>query len=140
MNAINTPQLPLTHSLRQYLDDLDRHRVHIEAALEYAQHSHTFDDIVAMVMHGQLRLWSLPNSVMLTEVITYPRYKTYHVFLGGGDLQEILDMHPQIEQAAREAGCSKLSVTGRHGWKKALQAHGWVPAHITCTKELWNER
>lgn len=139
MNAVNTPQLPLTHTLRQYIDDLDRHRHHIEAALEYAQHSHTFDDIVAMVMHGHLRLWSLPNSVMLTEVITYPRYKTYHVFLGGGDLQEILDMHPQVEQAAREAGCSKLSVTGRHGWKKALQAHGWVPAHITCTKELRNE-
>ena len=133
---MHEPLKPLTQTLRQILDDLDRHRKHIDAALEYAQHSHTFDDVVAMVMHGQLRLWSLPNSVMLTEILTYPRYKTYHIFLGGGELQEILAMHPQIEAAAREAGCSKLSVTGRHGWQKPLKAHGWVPAHVTCTKDL----
>jgi hypothetical protein len=134
MHSVPTP--PLTQTIRQLVDDLDRHRHHIEAALDYAQHSHTFDDVVAMVLQGRLRLWSLPNSVMLTEVITYPRYQTYHMFLGGGDLQEILAMHPQVEQAAREAGCTKLSVTGRQGWVRALKNHGWTPAHVTCTKEL----
>ena len=134
MHSVPTP--PLTQTIRQLVDDLDRHRHHIEAAMEYGQNSHTFDDITAMVLHGQLRLWSLPNSVMLTEIITYPRYKVYHIFLGGGDLQEILAMHPQIEQAAREAGCVRLSVTGRHGWAKALKPHGWEPVHMTCTKEL----
>jgi hypothetical protein len=134
IHSVPTP--PLTQTIRQLVDDLDRHRHHIEAALEYAQHSHTFDDVVAMVLHGHLRLWSLPNSVMLTEIITYPRYKVYHIFLGGGDLQEILAMHPQVEQAAREAGCVRLSVTGRQGWAKPLKAHGWIPTHLTCTKEV----
>lgn len=132
----DTPQLPLTAQIRQVLDDMDRLRVHIEAALDYADGTHNFDDIVGMVMRGQLRLWALPNSVMLTEVVDFPRERHYHMFLGGGDLSEILAMHPQVEKAAREANCVKLSVTGRRGWVKALIPHGWDEKHTTVQKTL----
>ena len=132
----DTPQLPLTHQIRKILDDMDRLRVHIDAALSYADGTHNFDDVVAMVMRGQLRLWALPNSVMLTEVVDFPRERHYHMFLGGGDLEEILAMHPQVEKAALEADCVKLSVTGRRGWTKALVKHGWVEKHTTVQKTL----
>jgi hypothetical protein len=130
------PKIPLTQSLRQILDDLDRLRPEIQAALDYADGTHTFDDITAMVLHGKLRFWPLQKSALLTEVVEFPQEKHYHMFLGGGDLQEILEMHPQVEQAARQAGCTKLSVTGRRGWVRALEAHGWQLKHVTCVKRL----
>jgi hypothetical protein len=128
--------LPLTHTIRKILDDLDRLRPQIQSALDYADGTHTFDDITAMVMQGKLRFWALDNSALLTEVLEYPQERHYHMFLGGGDLQEILDMHPQIEDAARQAGCVKLSVTGRRGWVKVLKAHGWDDKHVTCVKRI----
>ena len=130
---------PLTHAVREVLDDLDRLRPHIQAALDYTDGTHTFDDVCAMVLHGKLRLWPLENSVLLTEVVEFPQEKHYHMFLGGGNLQEILDMHPQIEAAAREAGCVKLSVTGRKGWSPVLEKHGWELKHVTCVKKVGHE-
>jgi len=132
----DTPQLPITAQVRQVIDDLDRLRPQIEAALEYADGTHNFDDVVVMVMQGKLRMWAMPNSVMLTEIVDFPRERHYHMFLGGGDLEEILAMHPQVEKAALDAGCVKLSVTGRRGWVKALLPHGWEEKHTTVHKTL----
>ena len=78
----------------------------------------------------------MPKSVMLTEIVDFPRERHYHMFLGGGDLEEILAMHPQVEKAALDAGCVKLSVTGRRGWVKALIPHGWEEKHTTVHKNL----
>ena len=132
----DTPKLPLTAQVRKIIDDLDRLRPQIEAALDYADGTHDFDDVVVMVMQGKLRLWAMPKSVMLTEIVDFPRERHYHMFLGGGDLEEILAMHPQVEKAALDAGCVKLSVTGRRGWVKALIPHGWEEKHTTVHKNL----
>ena len=126
----------LTNVVRKTLDDLDRLRPHIEAALGYADGTHTFDDITGMVLRGRLRFWPMLNSVMLTEILEYPREKHYHMFLGGGDLTEILAMHPEVEQAARDAGCCKLTIAGRRWWVKPLANHGWHEQHTVCVKRI----
>lgn len=126
----------VTAALRHILDELDRCRSHIEAALAHAGGTHTFDDVCLMVVQGRVRFWPLANGCFLTEVLDYPQQKHYHVWLGGGDLEEILAMHPQVEQAAREAKCTHLSVVGRLGWKAALKSYGWEARHVTCIKPL----
>lgn len=126
----------LTSRIRHTLDEMDRHRRHLENALEYADGSHTFDDLVNMVMMGKLHLWSKSNSIILAEVLDYPQEKHYHMFVGGGDLDEILAMHEEIESAARQLGCTKLSVCGRRGWVRGLAGHGWKEQFTTVTKRL----
>lgn len=129
---------PPTYSdrIRHTLDELDRHRVHLDNALEYAEGSHTFDDLVHMVLTGRLHMWSKSKSIILAEVLEYPQEKHYHMFLGGGDFDEIVAMHEEIETAAKNLGCVKLSVCGRRGWVRGLAKYGWAEQFTTVTKRI----
>ena len=79
------------------LEHLKRLRHHVEAALEYSGGTHNFDDVAEMVGDHRLQLWPASNSVVLTEIIVYPRLKNLHYFLAGGDLDELSRMRPMIE-------------------------------------------
>jgi hypothetical protein len=128
--------MTLTAAVRDLLDKLDHFRPDLEAAMEHNGHTHNFDDLTAMVLQGRLRMWTTANSVALTEVIEYPQQKHYHVFAAGGDLSEIVETIPLVEQAARDAGCCKLTITGRRGWVRALEKHGWTEDFTTCVRSL----
>ena len=128
--------MSVTTEVRKLLDTLDRFRPELEAAMEHNGGTHTFDDLTMMVLQGRLRLWSTDNSVALTEIVEYPRQKHYHVFAAGGDLTEIVDTIPTIEQAARDAGCCKLTLSGRKGWSRVLVSGGWTEQFTTCVRSI----
>lgn len=131
MNAhSNTPvTADAATQLKQLADSLLERRRHIEAALIYAEGTHTFDDIVRMVVTGRLMWWPLERGFMVTEIVEYPRTKHLNVFLAGGDLDEIRDTQEQLVVVAKLAGCTALSLSGRRGWVKALTALGWKESH-----------
>lgn len=117
---------------------LTRFSHNIEEALEYAEGTHTLDDVVQMVLSGQLLFLPFERSFLITEVITYPRYKVLNVFLGGGDLDEIATdkMQDLVLNMARHAGCSKITMSGRRGWEKPLRNLGWRNSHVTLVCEV----
>lgn len=122
----STPVTPdAAQAVIDLLTEVQMRRPQIERALAHAQGTHTFNDIVWMVMQGRVRWWCLPNSFLLTEVIEYPQQKHFHVFLAGGNLNEIKGTQPFLVDAARLAGCSAITLTGRRGWIKALLDLGW---------------
>lgn len=126
----------LLENIKQVVADLERLRPQIESAMEYQSGTHTFDDIVGMVMQGRLRLWPFKQSVALTEILEYPREKHYHVFIAGGKLEELISHQPDIEAAAKEANCVKLTISGRKGWFRVLQPHGWKEQYTACICEV----
>lgn len=114
----------------------DRHERRMEAAMIYCPGTHNYDDLFALCLGGRLTLWDLPESFMITEMIDYPRARHFHIFLAGGDLKELVDMHDDVISMARALGCSRLSLAGRPGWERALKAHGWNPYLVTVAKEI----
>ena len=122
--------------LERIICELRRFQSVIEKALSYSDNSHTFDNVCGRVIDGSLDLYVLPNSVMLCETFRQPNFSQYHVYLGGGDLQEIIDYHPQMEREARLRGCKYLSMTGRLGWKKPLEQNGWTHKLSIYKKEV----
>ena len=118
------------------LDELERCREWIEAALEYSGGTHNFDDIVEGLKSGVLQLWPTPRGCIVTEIVLYPRKRVLNVFLGGGELDQILDMHTDVVNWAKAQGCTSLTMSGRAGWKKPLAPHGWKPQHATYVKEF----
>lgn len=122
--------------VRAILDDLDRLRPQIEAALEYANGTHTYDDVCVMVMQGRLRFWPMKQSFIMTEIITYPRKKLLHGFLAGGSLDEIITMQNELVKAAKEADCYAIALSGRRGWVKALKPLGWKEDITVCIFEV----
>ena len=117
-------------------NEIDRCRPWIEAALEYSGGTHDFGDIVDGLSKGHLQLWPTPKGCIVTEIVVYPRKRVLNVFLGGGELDQILDMHDDVIEWAKAQGCSALTMSGRFGWKKPLKAHGWVAQHATYAKEF----
>jgi hypothetical protein len=119
------------------LEHLERLRHHVEAALEYSGGTHHFDDVVEMVRDSRLQVWPATESIVLTEIIVYPRLKNLHYFLAGGDLDELSRMRPIIESWGKSVGCTRVTLAGRRGWSKTfLQDEGYRPQWSVLAKEL----
>jgi hypothetical protein len=119
------------------LEQLERLRHHVEAALEYSGGTHHFADVREMVEQNKLQLWPAVNSVVLTEIIVYPRLKNLHYFLAGGDLDELARMRPMIESWGKSIGCTRVSLAGRRGWANTfLKNEGYSPQWTVLAKEL----
>ena len=116
--------------------ELERCRPWIEAALEYSGGTHLFEDVEAGLMSGVMQLWPSPKGCIVTEIVVYPRKKVLNVFLGGGELDQILDMHSDVIAWSKAQGCEALMMTGRFGWKKPLEKHGWKTLHCSYVKEF----
>lgn len=95
-------------------------RAPIEAALEYAGGSHTYEDITKAVAEGRMQFWAGPRSAVVTEVVQYPQYKALQFFLAGGDLKELEAMAEGIEEWGRQQGCTRVVFTGRKGWERTF--------------------
>jgi hypothetical protein len=116
-------------------DELARCRKWIEDALEYCNGTHIFEDIVQSIAEGRMQLWSAPRGCMVTEIVVYPRKKVLHIFLAGGELDQLLDMNDAMTEWAVSQGCTGGTLTGRVGWKKVLEPMGWKLMHSNFVKE-----
>ena len=118
-------------------EDLERLRHHVEAALEYSGGTHGIEDIAEGLKSGRFQLWPADDSVVVTEIIVYPRLKNLHFFLAGGDLDELRLMRPIIESWGKEIGCSRVSLAGRKGWERTfLKGEGYEPKWFILCKDL----
>lgn len=102
-----------------------RVRPFLEPALKYGNGTHDFVHIVQGVINGSLILWPTENSAIVTEFHNFPNKRMLHIFLAGGDLSEIKQLHDDVVKFAKEMGCAGLSLTGRPGWVKALSDLGF---------------
>lgn len=120
------------------MSDIVASRHYIEAALAYAGHSHTFDDVAEMIESGRAQLWPGPHSAIVTEIIEYPQHRAVNFWLAGGNLAELEVMTPVILAWARdEKGCKRAGFTGRKGWERTFLARdGWQPKLVVFEKSL----
>lgn len=117
-------------------EEILRCRKWIEDALEYSGGTHDFDDIVRGIYEQRMQLWPSEKGCIVTELVVYPKKKVINIFLGGGELNQLLDMHSDVISWAKSQGCSGMTMTGRFGWKKPLSAHGWKVLHQSYAKEF----
>lgn len=119
------------------LDELNRLRQRVESALEYSGGTHTFDDIAQAVAEKRFQVWPGIKSVVVTEIIVYPRIKNLHYFLAGGDLDELKLMRPHIERWGKSLGCTRVTLAGRQGWAKTfLRDEGYEPKWFILSKGI----
>lgn len=116
---------------------IDDFRRYIEAALEHASGSHTFEDVKQAVEEGRLQFWPGRTSAVVTEIVTHPRAKFLNYFLAGGNLAELEIMAPYLEAWGRAQGCTHASLVGRRGWERTfLKGLGYEPKLVVYEKRL----
>ena len=110
----------------------------LQAAIEtIGQQTHTKDHIWQRLETGRAQLWPLPNSAIVTEIVTYDNdVRHLRGWLAGGDLDEIRSLMPSLEEFGRRNGCSKAIIEGRKGWTRALAAQGYDAKTVNLTKDL----
>jgi uncharacterized protein (UPF0548 family) len=115
---------------------IEANRHHIEAALEYSGGTHTFQDVADAIIAGRMQIWPGQKSMAVTEIIEYARKKVLHIFLAGGDMEELIDMIDSAAQWGRTQGCTSLTMSGRRGWERVLGKHGFQPVMIVMERAI----
>lgn len=108
----------------------------IEAALEYSGGTHTIDDVEEAIRSGRMQLWPADRACAVTEIVVYPRKTVLHIFLGGGDMDQLFDMIDDAAAWGKRQGCTSMSLSGRMGWQRAMKPLGWEPKMVVMEKEL----
>lgn len=115
---------------------IDANRKHIEAALGYSGGTHNFDDVKQAIIEGRMQLWPAPNSAAVTEIVEYARKKVIHVFLAGGQMDEVVGGIESVAEWGRAQGCQSMTISGRKGWERILDKSGFRPVLVTMERKL----
>jgi hypothetical protein len=118
------------------LNIIDANRQHIEAALEYSGGTHLFEDVKEAILDGRMQLWPYGNSCAVTEIVEYARKKVIHVFLAGGQMDEVVGGIESVAEWGRQQGCQSMTMSGRKGWERILDKSGFRPVMVVMEKEL----
>jgi hypothetical protein len=98
-------------------EQFDRCWPWLEASIECYGHTHTKEDIWRLIEKGYVDFWPGEASAWITEFWHHPTgLRTFHVWLAGGDLAEIMARSLELEQFARDHGAQRSIVSARKGW------------------------
>lgn len=97
----------------------------LRKALALGGDTHTVDDIIAGVRSGALQAFSSENAFVVTEIAFAPRKRWLNVVVAAGELDEVMELQPQLEVFGRDQGCEFMTMTGRRGWSRVLPDYGW---------------
>ena len=118
------------------VEELIRCKPWLEAALELSGGTHTLDDVVQAIIKGEMQFWPAPKGCAVTEIVNYPRKKVLHIFLAGGEMEQIIDMDDSAVEFAKMNGCTGMSIAGRKGWKRVLKDKGYVETFTVLGKDI----
>jgi hypothetical protein len=116
------------------LDELERLAHHIEAALAYSGDTHSLLHVVDAIKDGSAQFFPLENSVIVTEIVDYPKRAVCRIWLAGGDMDELIEAEKSIVEWARSHGCDGMEIIGRKGWERQLK--DYKPASTVLIKEI----
>lgn len=123
-------ELPLWASEFKRLQDI------LAPALEYDD-THNLQDIADCIDKSVMQLWPAHKSAVVTQVIDFPQKKVLHIFMAGGDLEDLNTLSPHIEKFAQHMGCQKITLTGRRGWSRTfLRNFNFKPTHYWLSAEV----
>jgi len=115
--------------------EFERAWVFLAPAIERSG-EHTKASVLAALGRGHRQLWVSATSATITEMIVYPSgLKVMNIWLGGGDLGQILSWFPAMEKWGRTNGATQSRINGRRGWVKTT---GYKEIRVVMSKDLTN--
>lgn len=116
---------------------------HLNESAQRTRGRATTDDILQMVLSGQMQLWAVHDEQkifghMITEIKVYPRCKVFAVqycAMQPGTLEHADDaMQDVIAKVAKDAGCAGIEFVGRPGWRDTAKKYGYEVQSVMYQK------
>lgn len=100
--------------------------------------THSLEDVHTALAEGKAQLFACATGACVTEVVQTPRKKYLRVWLAGGDMAAMRELHPQVMAYGRSQGCTSVVMHGRKGWERTFltREEGWRPALVTFEREI----
>jgi hypothetical protein len=94
----------------------------------------TEEEVFADLIANRAQLWRGERSAMVLQLIAPP--PVLHIWLAGGDLDDLLAMRAGLEAWGRTQGCEAVTINGRNGWRRVLARFGYEPDGEELRKAL----
>jgi hypothetical protein len=105
-------------------EEFDRCWPWLESSMEFTGKTHTKEQVWERIASRKAFFWPNPNSALISEIIQHPSgLRSYNGWLAGGNLEEILQRIPVLEEHGRASGCDRAIVTGRRGWLRVFDGY-----------------
>ena len=114
-----------------------------ETLVPHMQKLYTIESMMEGFKSGSMVPWVVVTNgeieaFIATEIFQCPLRKVLILRFGAAKnmascMELVLKM---LEQHARDNGCSSVEISGRMGWLRALDKHGYEPAYVTLSKEI----
>ena len=115
-------------------------RHHIAEALPYTGGGATLDDVEDRLDRGHAQLFCGPNCALVAEIYEHPSGARAHIWLAGGDLDELLEVEQYVAEWAKSLGCQSMTISGRKGWERVLRdRYEVVGAQVLLKRDLTDE-
>lgn len=95
-------------------------------ALELAGEGDTLADLEQALESDFAALWIGERCALVTTLHQAEIGRELHVWLGTGDLSEMITLEPGIAAWARSKGCTFATIRGRKGWGRVFSKHGFT--------------
>lgn len=118
------------------MTDILKWRDGLEAALHHGGDSHTFDDVVARIIAGELHFYDFVDCCIIMQLVHFPRFKNYHCFAASGTQEALDEARKHMFEMGKHLGCKHISISGRPGWERRLKSRGWKHASTTMYMEI----
>ncbi len=110
----------------------------LRKALAIAGDTYTFEDILNEINEGHMQSFADGESWVVTQIVDFPRKRYLEIIFAVGDLQDLKEMYPRLEEFARANLCDGMRAFGRPGWMRQFEIDkvGWVETTRTYVKEF----
>lgn len=123
------------------LEHFYQFREMMESVVAHSRGRQTVDSIVADHRKGLVSVWATMEDgtfrgMATTRIIRYP--SGLHVFRidnAAGNLEDAVRYMPRMLELARNAGCDKIRIEGREGWKGVFP--DWHHVSTIIEKEIY---
>lgn len=126
-----------TRDYKHFYKEFERCEPYLLDALNHDHGMFGIEDVLMGIIHNESHLWAGKKSAVVTQIVNYPRKTALHVFLAGGDIEELAEMYVDIAQWGRQQGCEIMTLMGRPGWTRSfLKDVGFKHTQHQMIKEL----
>jgi hypothetical protein len=117
--------------------ELDRCGAWLEAAAARSGGETSVATARGEVLANRAQLWAGDRACMVTQLHRTAADEVFiFVWLGAGDLGELLAMRPVLESWGRQQGATSARINGRLGWSRILSPFGYAEAGGELRKVL----